>query len=161
MPTFTFTVSAQSVPTFASDSAEDEHAATAIRDLALDPVTGDLELLEGDLVFNYGINAIASDLASRLTTFGPGTTQDGEVLEGEWFLDTDLGVDFWGKVFRGAINESDARTSFAVEAAKTPGVTAIRDMVSDLTEREFVLTCDAVSDLGAVISITLSETQGV
>ena len=139
-------------------SPDAENAATAIRDLAADPLDGELVIGEGDLVFNFGPEAVASEIKSFCLTFGPGTTEDGEFIEGEWFLDTSIGVNFWGAVFRGASNQMSARAAFSGQCALVPGVLEVRNIVSDLTDRGFTLSFDALINLGKVISATLSET---
>lgn len=158
--TFTFTISDPVIPpdTTANVNPDVENAANAIRDLDVDDEDGELVLSEGDLVFNRGARAVASDIKARCLTFGPGTPPDGDFIEGEYFLDTSIGVNYWGAVFRGAVNESDARSAFSVEIAKTPGVLEVRNIVSNITDRGFSLDFDAFTDLGQVISATLAET---
>lgn len=162
--TFIFTVTeAPAAPSGGDDelTAEQQNGATALRDMALDPTTGDLMLDQGDIVFNRGVEAIASDIKSRCLTFGPGVVpDDGEEIPGEWFLDTSIGVNYWGKVFRGAVAEADARDAFVQEIAKTPGVLEVRRVVSSITDREFELRFDVLTDLGMVISATLTEVLG-
>lgn len=163
--TFTFTVSSPAPPVIDDVDAEDPspdaiNGATALRDMELDEDgDGDLVFEEGDVVFNKGIEAIASDVKSRCLTFGPGTDAEGDQIDGECFLDTTIGVNYWGSVFRGAVNQSDAAAAFITEIAKTPGVLEVFDVVADIVSREFSLSFRALTDLGLVISATLSETQ--
>lgn len=155
--TFTFTI-AYPAPVVVND-AVDGGAAEALRDMSLDPITGDLVFRDGDAVFTVSHDAVAQEIKSFCLTFGPGTTEEGEDRPGEWFLDTTIGVNYWGKVFRGSVSEADARGAFSQEIAKVPGVVAVRNVRSSVTERGFELSFDAYDNLGAVISATLAETK--
>lgn len=161
MPTsFSFTVpGSEGISAGAPAPTPDQiNSLTAIRDLALDPTTGDLLLEEGDLVFLVGVEAIASDIESAVKTFGPGQPPDDDFKEGEWFLDTTIGVDYWGKVLRGSVTKSDAEQAFIMEVLKRPGVVDVVNVVSTLEDRELDLQADVLIDTGQVISIVLRET---
>jgi hypothetical protein len=53
----------------------------AIRDIALDPITGELLFKDGDLQLVAGKDAILSDIKGTLLFF-----------QGEWFLDLNAGM---------------------------------------------------------------------
>jgi hypothetical protein len=130
------------------------------RDIAIDPSTGDLMVSNGDLVYNSGLEGVASDLISRLKTFGPGTMPDGTKVEGEHFLDTSIGVDYWGKVFVKGANLPEIEQMFRQVALDTPGIVEVPTCQLTLVDRIAKLNLKAKADTGELVSVTLKAING-
>jgi hypothetical protein len=84
------------------------------RDLRLDPTTGDLDLSGGSLSLVSGTDAIAQAIRIRLTFF-----------LGEWFLDTDAGVKYFGSVLVKNPQIPVIKALFRTEILNTPGVASL------------------------------------
>lgn len=144
---FSWSVSTPSGPTPAVGAGAGGAAvagADALRDLALDPVTGDLVLDEtGDLVFNFGAAAIASDVASAWQTF-----------LGEWFLDLSRGVNYIGLVFvknpdLGGIERELRRVALVRDGVKDVEL----QLTFDRTARELSAAAQITPDYGEIFSL--------
>jgi hypothetical protein len=112
--------------------------------------TGELTIVDGDLVIVTGKDSLLSDLRARL-----------EFFKGEWFRDLDEGVPFFTDVFVKKPNLPAIRTIFADMITSTPG---IKELVSialelDAATRTAVLTYSATSDLGELISETIEVSR--
>lgn len=80
-------------------------------DLALDPVTGDLDFENGDLYLTEGDSAVAQFLRQKLKLF-----------LAEWFLDQSAGINFFDEVFVKNPKKVVIDTIFKNEILDTPGV---------------------------------------
>ncbi len=145
---FSFSVASSSSTLGADASTAQIAAATALRDLELDPLTGDLSRSAGDLVFNYGIAGIASDLASRWRTF-----------KGEWFLDLNMGVDYFGVVFVGRPDLGAIEEEFRREALACPGVSGVTLTLS-LVARVLSVAAQITTDTGLIFGVTFAADSG-
>lgn len=134
----------------AEDGAVDA-GATSLRDEALDPLDGDLLLEQGDQVFLTGHDGVLSDVKARWQT-----------VKTEWYLDTSIGVDWFGKVLVKNPNLGDIRAEFTREALKAPGVTAVQrfDMVFDRGARSLDVDFELVDDFGNIIKDSVTLTPG-
>lgn len=114
-----------------------------MRDLALDPVTGDLVIsARGLRLTATGAEALAQKLRARLSLF-----------KGEWFLDTRVGVPYYTDVF-------GQRSHSAVEALlrrvilTCPGVTSLERFAMTATSpRAVSITFSARSTTGEIVQI--------
>lgn len=143
--TFSWSVSDPS----AAETTDDTDAVDPIRDMDLDPTTGDIYTDDGDLAFNSGVAAIASDLKSRWSTF-----------KGEWFLDLDMGVDYWDVVF---VHQSDLgaiEAEFRREAMACPGVTAVEFTLTPAAGRELNIAAQVTVDTGAILDVAFGVNVG-
>ncbi len=145
---FSFTVS--SAPSPAAETPEEAAGDVAIRDLDLDPLSDDITLVDGDVLFNFGVAAIASDLASRWRTF-----------KGEYFLDLTMGVDYWGVVFVGKPDLGSIETELRREALATPGVSAVSLQLELATGRELNVSAQITADTGLIFGVQFDATVGV
>lgn len=120
--------------------------ATALRDKALDPVDGDLLQVDGDQVFNFGIDGIVSDLLARLQTFAR-----------EFFLDTSIGVDYLGSILQRFADLGALRAEFTREILDCPGVVELISLepTLDRAARQASISFEARADTGDVIARTL------
>lgn len=123
-----------------------EFGATALRDKALDPVTGDLLQVDGDQVYVVGVDAIASDLVARLS-----------VWLGECFIDTSRGVDYQGKVLTRFSDEGEIRQEFRTKILQCPGIVDVVTLTveKDRELRLLSISFSARADTGDVIDRTL------
>jgi len=107
-------------------------------DLKLD-TTGDLALTAelDDLVLVDGADAIAQDVSTRLKAF-----------QGEWFLDTRVGMPYFQKILGQKPRLSVLQSIFRDAVLSTPGVNSINDLVLDYVGETRVLSisfrCDTV-----------------
>lgn len=125
------------------------------RDLALDPVDGDLLVVDGDLVIVRGVEAIASDLRSRLQTFA-----------GEYFLDTTIGIPWlvpsaqYPAVLGGKPNLPRLTEMFRAAILETPGVLEVLQLSVVNVGRELRVAFRASTDLDQVITAALALSAG-
>lgn len=120
----------------------------AARDWKIDPITGELDLSTGMIVFVSGLDAIRQDVACRL-----------KLQQGEWFLDPSRGLDFFGQVLVKNPNLGRLRAIFRAAILGAPGVKDITAMQLklDRSTRSLAVTFTAATDLGALdSSVTLS-----
>lgn len=145
---FTFTLTPASSSSSSSSSSTGAQLAgeTAFRDFKLDALTGDLELVEGDLPAVVGLEGVASDLGARLQTFAA-----------EWVLDTSIGLPYFTEI---ADRPDDRRLAeiFRTEILGTPGVVDVDALKISIVGRELAVTFRAVTDLGVVIDAALQAT---
>ncbi len=87
------------------------------RELALDPVTGDLRVVGGRLVVLSGEEAVAQRIAVRLRTF-----------EGEWIFDTSLGTPYFQNILGTRRREKLIQSILRKRVADTPGVLRVIEL---------------------------------
>jgi len=90
-------------------------------DLVIDPTTGDLQILNGDLSLTSGIDGIAQNIRIRLNFF-----------LGEWFLDTSQGMPYFQNVLVKQPNSQAIRAIFRKAILTTPGVLSVTNLELDL-----------------------------
>jgi hypothetical protein len=118
------------------------------RDLKLDRVTGDLELVNGDFPMVAGIEAVSSDLRARLNTW-----------LGEWELDVTLGTDWQGQIL-GKAGRRTGEAELRARILETPGVTGFESFAFSISGRTLSVVFRVTTDLGQVIAATLGVNQG-
>lgn len=110
-------------------------------DIKLDQATGDILFQNGDCaVTEIGADDLAQRLQIRLKTF-----------QGEWFMDTSLGVDWWGKVF--GKNRSKSAVDALIQAAilEETDVLQIIDYTSSISvDRVFSCSFKVRTENGAI-----------
>lgn len=148
-PTFPLIETPANTPASSGATSTDGTPAPSVyaRDLKLDPTTGDLELVAGDLVLVSGLDAIAQSARMRLLFFA-----------GEWFADLDAGVPYFGEVLVKNPNPDQLRGIFRDVILGTEGVTDLLslDLVYDGTARSVSITFTASTDLGLLGPLTVS-----
>ena len=151
--TFTFDVAEIAAPAaVATPTPQQIQGETAIRDIALTTVDGDLELLEGDLVFLAGVDAIVSDVRSSLQLF-----------LGEWFLDLSVGFPWFQEILGvKPFRPPAVKDRFRKAILAVPGVAAFinADLTFDGETRQARGTFAYRVDTGEVITETLGLTFG-
>lgn len=90
-------------------------------DIAINPTTGDLQILNGDLSLTSGSSGIAQNLRIRLNFF-----------KGEWFLDATQGMPYFQNVLVKQPNSQAIRAIFRKAILTTPGVTSVSNLELDL-----------------------------
>lgn len=93
-------------------------------DLAMDLVTNDLLIKDGDMSLVTGDAAIAQDLQQRL-----------QIWLGEWFLDTTKGLPFKQQILVKNPNLDVVQADFVQAILDTPGVSQILDFNFDYTSQ--------------------------
>ena len=108
-------------------------------DLALDPKTGDLLIVDFDMQLITGIDQIAQNLAIRL-----------RFMFGEWFLNTLIGIPYYQYFFIKNPNQIQVETFLKDEISNTRGVEEITSFSSDFdgVTRKFSVdfACRAVDE---------------
>lgn len=146
---------AVNVPDVLVPSSTTPAAAELLRDEQLDAFTGDVELdgTGGDQVFAYDVDGIESDVKSAWLQ-----------VKGEWFLNLEEGVDWFGKVFVKNPDLGDIRAEFKRVALTCPGVVDLPTFnpVLDVPSRTMTADYEIRLDNGQVIagSATLSPASG-
>ncbi len=110
-------------------------------DLALDPLTGDLKLTNGDLTVVKDADAVAQFLRQKLKLF-----------QTEWFLDESVGVPFFDQVFVKNPKQVIIDTIFKREILNTPGVVELLSYsaILDGPTRKLTLTFQARAKDGLI-----------
>lgn len=113
-------------------------APNRIRDLKVDPTTGDLVFADGDFVFVYDAEAIAQDVRLRFGFF-----------LGEWYLDEAVGLPYFQEIFVKNPSLIAVREWFRRELLATPGILEIQTLRLEYTgARSAKLTLRCSTDLG-------------
>lgn len=114
-------------------------------DIAIDPVTGDLDLTGGDLNIVDGVDAIAQHVRIRLRTF-----------LGEWFLDQRIGVPYYQQILVKNPATNTVRRILQEVVATTPGIVSVDDFSTDYDGPTRVLSVrfTATADGGAQLQFT-------
>lgn len=115
-----------------------------LRELALDSVTGDLQIANGSLAFLSGAAAVAQRVSVRLTT-----------LRGEWTFDTQLGTPWLQEIMDGQADETIIHSIVSKRIRDTEGVADIEALSVDInrTNRTVTITGRIRSDTGDVFEI--------
>jgi hypothetical protein len=139
-----------SVPGAPRDGSEGETPATlTARDFAVDPDTGELLLVNGDLSFVSGLAAIRQEVSIRLRTFA-----------GEWFLDVDAGLPY---LTGERAPDLDAwRSRIRAEILAVLGVKEVLALELNLDgrTRRLRVVWRASTDLGALAGVTVAGGTG-
>jgi hypothetical protein len=88
-------------------------------DIALDPLTGDLLIIDVGATLVYGIDQIAQNLAIRL-----------RFIQGEWFLNILAGIPYYQYFFIKAPNQIQVESFLKEAIMNTRGVLQILDFSS-------------------------------
>lgn len=115
-----------------------------VRDIKLDGTTGDLVFKDDDLVLVADLDAIAQDLRLRIG-----------FVQGEWFLDEELGVPYWTEILVKDPNLVAVQEIFRRTLLETEGVLAVEELTLNYnaSARTLGVTFRVTTDLGE-----LSET---
>ena len=110
--------------------------------------TGDIDITGGVITLATGVDAIAQDVRGRLLFF-----------LGEWFLDTRLGVDWFGKVLVKRPTESIVHAMLRDVIEHTPGIKQITDFnfTFDAATRKLTLDFGSVLQDLSTYQFTFSE----
>jgi len=104
-------------------------------DIKLD-ASGDLQLIDGELSLTSGSEAVAQGLRQRLLFF-----------RGEWFLDTRLGVDWFGTVLKKNPNWTRVDQMIRAVVIGTPGIKNVRSLDLDFNSAQRSLSLDIDGEL--------------
>lgn len=109
--------------------------------LSINSLTGDLDLVAGQLVIVEGQEEIKQHLEQRLRTF-----------LNEWFLDLSIGLPYFEEVLKKQVNTNAIDSIFIDEILQCPGVVRILDFNIDLVKgsRELQVTGEIESIEGNV-----------
>ena len=91
-------------------------------DLALDKNTHDLLFLKNDFLIVKDIDKVAQSLKQRLSFY-----------QGEWFLDTTVGIPYFEEIFVKNPNIPDIESIYKVEIVETEDVNEILEFNSSFT----------------------------
>lgn len=97
----------------------------------------DLAIVNNDLVLISGADEVTQNLRSRLRTY-----------EGEWFLDTTIGLPYYREIFVKRQKPERIAAYFKREILKTPGVLALlqfeQDQVAATRQLNISFTAQAI-----------------
>lgn len=110
-------------------------------DLALDPLTGDLKLSNGDLTLVKDADAVAQYLRQKLKLF-----------QTEWFLDETVGIPYFDQVFVKNPKQVIIDSVFKTAILNTPGVVELLSYAAllDGPTRSLTLIFQARSRTGLI-----------
>jgi hypothetical protein len=115
-----------------------------MKDIALDPTTGDLLLENFDLQLVEGRDQIAQNLAIRL-----------RFILGEWFLDITAGVPYYDDFFIKAPNQIRIESVLKEEILDTAGIDQILSFTSNFdAQRRIYSVTFSVSTIQGEIALT-------
>lgn len=138
-----------------SISGEPAAGSNDARDMALDPADDDLLIVDGDFVLLRGVEAIASDLRSRLQTFA-----------GEYFLDTSIGVPWlrtdgqYPAILGGKPSKTRSSEILRALILETPGVVELLAFGAVIDGRTMRVTFRARVDTEQVIAVAFALAAG-
>lgn len=113
-----------------------------MRDLALDPVTGDLVLTAGRLGLVSGVDAVAQRLRNRL-----------RLWRGEWFIDRTVGIPYLTQVL-GKAPQQQVEALLRAAILSCPGVATLRSFRLAVTpERVATVDFSVTAVDGGVVDI--------
>jgi hypothetical protein len=110
--------------------------------IAIDPVTGDLQVASNQLVLLDGPDQVTQQLRSRL-----------RMIAGEWFLDPTRGVDYRGVVWVKGVSDSLVAAEFKRNILTVPGVLQLIAYSQTLTGRQLAPAFTVQSVDGTTIKI--------
>lgn len=115
-------------------------------DLKLDPASWDLDLTSGGL-------ALTDDASGQ--TAAQGVAVRLKLFQGEWFLDTRIGVDYWGTILKKNPNLADIEAAIRSAILATPGVSHIVNYVQvlDRASRTLAIAAEIKASDGTTITI--------
>lgn len=116
-------------------------------DIKLDS-NGDVAFVNGEsLVTSIGAEDLAQRLLIRLRTF-----------QGEWFMDTTYGIDWWNKVFGKNRSKASVDAIIQSEIAKEPDVVQIINYTSSVANEVFkcVFSIRTIEGLISTVNFTIS-----
>lgn len=138
-----------------STSLLSEAGDVALRDEALDVLTGDVSLnaTDGDQVMLEGVEAICSDLKSAW-----------QQVKGEWWLNLDEGLDWYGIVLVKKFDLGAIRQEFERVALTVPGFVRFVEFTAavDVATRRCSVTAEVEADTGLIFTVeaTLAPSGG-
>jgi hypothetical protein len=127
----------------AAAPASSPAGSTTARDLGFDFATGHFLRSAGDLQLVRGVEAIKQHARQRLQLF-----------KGEWFLDADAGMDFWGTILIKNANPDLVRAEIEKAITGTPGILELQqlDLRFDSKTRTLTVSWRATTDTGELIT---------
>lgn len=140
-----FTWDASAAP---SDSLGASAGANALRDKALDPITGDLYLLNGEQGYVTGVDGFISDLGARLQTF-----------LGEWHLDVSIGLPWLTEILGQKVSDQRVAELVTVQILATPGATKVTRLSVSQAGRVKTVVFEVLTDFGVLVSAVLAAIQ--
>lgn len=147
---FSFSVSFPPATPVAADASPNTVAgAGAMRDKRIDHLTGDLSIVNGDQTYTSGVEAIAADLKSNWL-----------FVKGEWYLDINKGVDYWGVVFKKGATLEAIEEEFRREGLATRGVTAVTLTTTKLRGRILDIAATITVDTGQIFTVLFAANAG-
>lgn len=120
------------------------------RDLHLDPLTGDLDMIAGDLYLVKDLEAIRQEAETRMRFF-----------LGEWFLDNTAGLPYFQNILVKAPNLNAIKTILSNEVLKVAGIKSLlkMDLNFDRVARTLVVKWTANTDLNKLVEGTVALAQ--
>lgn len=115
------------------------------RDIQLD-ADGDIDLSDGrSFAWVADVPAIAHHAKFRL-----------QQVKGEWMLDTDAGMDWFGQILGLGITDSQVEAEVRRVLDGTPGIASVYsvEMTRDRGQRSISIAVQATSDTGELLSLT-------
>jgi len=107
----------------------------------------DLDIVNNNFVLIDGVNALRDRLVTNLKTF-----------QGEWYLDTSLGVPYFQQVFAKAVNVGVLYTIFSSVLRRTEGVAAVNSLEfdQDTANRVLSITFSVTANDGTILEDDIS-----
>jgi hypothetical protein len=114
-------------------------------DLALDTLTGDLDITGDELHVIDGDDAIIQHLAIRLRLF-----------RGEWFLDETIGMPYYERVLVKNPDLVAVRSAFRQAIITTPGIASLDkfSLALDSATRKLTVEFTAIKDSGGTLDFS-------
>jgi hypothetical protein len=120
-----------------------------MRDLRIDPSTGDLDITSGDIQVCEGADALRQRLLIKLNTF-----------RGEWFLNTEFGVPYFQEIFIKNPELDVLEAAFKDQIMGTAGVKTLEkfELDYDAATRRLSLSFEVGTDDEELVAATLEVT---
>lgn len=114
-----------------------------MKDLALNPLTHDLDFSSGDLYFVDGDDYLVQKLRVRL-----------QFLKGEWFLDQRVGIPYLQELLKKNPDPAIVRSVFRQAILSAPGIASLENFEMTYTSATRTLNLDftAIKSDGTVLT---------
>jgi hypothetical protein len=117
-----------------------------MRTIKLNPLTGDIDLTNGQMTLIEGSEAIRQKLRIGIRMF-----------QGEWFLDTRLGLPYYQRILPKTANRDDIAILFKRAILSCDGVLSVSNLTFSFTAATRLLTISFVAVIDGGVKVPVND----